>query len=63
MSKVKHKEGKKVSPGGNLSSHDLDPDSCRSKIKELESKIAFLELMISSLKYQFKFIADIMRKE
>ncbi|MBA7708293.1 hypothetical protein ES703_117186 [subsurface metagenome] len=27
MSKVKHEEGKKVSPGGNLASHELDHNS------------------------------------
>jgi len=63
MSKVKHQEGKKDSPGGNLESQDLDPDSCRARIKDLESKIADLELKLSGLKYQLKFIADIMRKE
>lgn len=63
MSKVKHEEGKKVSPGGNLASHDLDHSSDGARIKDLESKFTLLERKVDNLKYQIKFIADIMRKE
>lgn len=63
MSIVNHKEGKKVSPGGKLSSQDPLSLSDRARIEHLESKIAHLEVIVSSLKFQTLFIADILRKE
>jgi len=60
---VKHGEGKKVPPGGNLGSQE---DFCRlygGRIENLELKIARLEGKLTGLEFQVKFIADILRKE
>ncbi|MBA7683138.1 hypothetical protein ES703_91496 [subsurface metagenome] len=43
--------------------HDPVLSSYLARIKELESKIAHLQLKLSGLKYEIKFIADFLRKE
>lgn len=63
MPMVKHEEGKKVSPGGNLGRNELDHSSDGARIKDLESKFTLLNRKVDNLKYQIKYIADILRKE
>ncbi|GAH89882.1 unnamed protein product [marine sediment metagenome] len=63
MPVVKHREGKKVPPGGNPGSQE---DYCRlfgGRIENLELKIALLDQDVTVLKAEIKFIADILRKE
>jgi len=63
MSKVKHQEGKKVSSLDKLVRYELDHSSDGARIKDLESKFTLLDRKVDNLKYQIKFIADILRKE
>lgn len=63
MPMVKHDKDKKVSPGGNLTSQDPVHGSDRARIKDLESKLTLLSRKVDNLKYQIKYIADILRKE
>lgn len=63
MPRVKHDEGKKDSALDKLVRYKLDHRSDVARIEELESKIALLDLAVTVLKSEVKFIADMLRKE
>ena len=63
MPRVKHEKGKKVSPGGNLESQEKFFRLDTARITNLELKFTHLERKVDNLKYQIKYIADILRKE
>ena len=63
MPKVKHQEGKKDSALDKLVRYELDHSLVDARIAQLESKISLLELKLAVLKSEFKFIADMLRKE
>ena len=63
MSKVKHRDDKKSSSLDKLVRYGLDHSSDSARIKDLESKFTLLERKVDNLKYQIKYIADMLRKE